>query len=44
MFPTAAITQLNGLSRRPEMFLLTAWAVDANHAVLYPLGTPQVLH
>lgn len=24
--------------------LLTAWAVDANHAVLYPLETPQVLH
>lgn len=24
--------------------LLTAWAVDANAAVLYPLGSPQVLH
>ena len=24
--------------------LVTAWALDAKHAVLYPLGTPKILH
>lgn len=28
----------------PGDLLLRAWAFDANHAVLYPLGTPKILH
>lgn len=28
----------------PGNLVLRAWAVDANRAILYPLGTPKVLH
>lgn len=28
----------------PGDLLLRAWAFDANHAILYPLGSPKILH
>jgi hypothetical protein len=28
----------------PRELLLSAWAFDADNAVLYPLGTPKILH
>jgi hypothetical protein len=28
----------------PGDVLLSAWAFDANRAILYPLGTPKILH
>jgi hypothetical protein len=28
----------------PGELLLRAWAFDANQAVLYPLGTPRIIH